>query len=145
MWNVIYIYRNAYKTFYNTVLKVIIIQVTTTWVKKLNTLRAIQALLPIQHLLFPGGSDCDLPATQKAWVQSLGWEDSLEKGMATHCRILAWEFSMDRGAWWAIVHGVAKSWTWLSDSHTHTHTHTHNFFRDGQKRKRFLPRMVHNR
>ena len=32
---------------------------------------------------------------------------------------------MDRGAWWAIVHGVAKSWTRLSDSpHTHTHTHT---------------------
>ena len=29
---------------------------------------------------------------------------------------------MDRGAWWAIVHGVAKSQTWLS---THTHTHTH--------------------
>jgi len=32
---------------------------------------------------------------------------------------------MDRGAWRAIVHGVAKSWTQLSNSHTHTHTHTH--------------------
>ena len=33
---------------------------------------------------------------------------------------------MDRGAWWAIVHGVTKSWTRLSDSpHTHTHTHSH--------------------
>ena len=30
---------------------------------------------------------------------------------------------MDRRAWWAIVHGVAKSWTRLS-THTHTHTHT---------------------
>ena len=29
---------------------------------------------------------------------------------------------MDRGAWWATVHGVAESWTWLSDTHTHTHT-----------------------
>ena len=29
---------------------------------------------------------------------------------------------MDRGAWWATVHGVAKSWTQLStDTHTHTH------------------------
>ena len=31
---------------------------------------------------------------------------------------------MDRGAWWATVHGVAKSQTLLS-THTHTHTHTH--------------------
>ena len=30
--------------------------------------------------------------------------------------------SMDRGAWWATVHGVAKNRTQLSDSHTHTHT-----------------------
>ena len=53
----------------------------------------------------------NLPATQETWVQSLGQADSLEKGMATRCRILAWEISMDRGAWWAVVHGVAKSWT----------------------------------
>ena len=33
---------------------------------------------------------------------------------------------MDRGAWQATVHGVPKSWTWLSDwTHTHTKTHTH--------------------
>ena len=33
---------------------------------------------------------------------------------------------MDRGAWWAIVHGITKSQTRLSDlTHTHTHTHTH--------------------
>ena len=31
-----------------------------------------------------------LPATQETWVRSLGWEDSLEKGMATHCSFLAW-------------------------------------------------------
>ena len=30
------------------------------------------------------------PAMQETWVQSLGWEDPLEKGMATHSRILAW-------------------------------------------------------
>jgi len=34
------------------------------------------------------------------------------------------ENPMDRGAWWATVHGVTKSRTWLS-THTHTHTHTH--------------------
>ena len=32
----------------------------------------------------------NLPAVQATWVQSLGWEDPLEKGMATHSRILAW-------------------------------------------------------
>ena len=31
------------------------------------------------------------PAMQETWVQSLGWEDPLEKGMATHSSILAWE------------------------------------------------------
>ena len=44
------------------------------------------------------------PAMWETWVQSLGGEDPLEEGMATHSNILAW---MDRGAWWAIVHGVA--------------------------------------
>ena len=55
------------------------------------------------------------PAVQETWVQSLGWEDPLEEGIATHSSILARRIPMDRGAWWAIVHGVAKSWTWLSD------------------------------
>ena len=32
----------------------------------------------------------NLPAMQETWVQSLGWEDTLEKGMATHSSILAW-------------------------------------------------------
>ena len=32
----------------------------------------------------------NLPATQETWVQSLGWEDPLEKGMATHFSIVAW-------------------------------------------------------
>ena len=41
-----------------------------------------------------------------------GGEDPLE-GMATHSSILVWRVPMDRGAWWAAVHGVAQSWTWL--------------------------------
>ena len=48
---------------------------------------------------------------QETWLQLLGQEDPLEKGMATHSTLLALENSMDRGAWWATVHGVAKSWT----------------------------------
>ena len=57
----------------------------------------------------------NLPAMQETWVQSLGWEDPLEEGIATHSNILAWKMPMDRGAWWATVHGAAKSWTCLSD------------------------------
>ena len=55
------------------------------------------------------------PAMQETSVESLGWEDPLEEGMATHSSILTWRISMDSVAWWAIVHGVAKSWTWLNE------------------------------
>ena len=48
----------------------------------------------------------NLPAMRETWVLSLGWEDPLEKGMATHSSVLAWRIPMDRGAWWATVHGV---------------------------------------
>ena len=41
-------------------------------------------------------------------VLSLGWEDPLEKEMATHWSILAWKNPMDRGAWRATVPGVAR-------------------------------------
>ena len=52
---------------------------------------------------------------QETWVLSLSWEDPLEEGMATHSSILAWRILMDRGAWRAAVHGVAKSQTQLSN------------------------------
>ena len=51
------------------------------------------------------------PAMWETWVQSLGWEDPLEEGMATRSSILAWRIPMDRGAWRATVHGVTKSRT----------------------------------
>ena len=40
----------------------------------------------------------NLPAMWETWVQSLDWEDPLEKGMATHSNILAWRIPMERGA-----------------------------------------------
>jgi len=47
----------------------------------------------------------NLPAVRETQVSSLGLEDPLEKGMATHCSILAW-----RMLWTEVtVHGVAKS------------------------------------
>ena len=53
---------------------------------------------------------------QETQVQSLGWEDPLEKGMAACSSLLAWRIPMDRGAWWAMLHGVTKSRTRLSTS-----------------------------
>ena len=79
---------------------------------------------------------------QETWVRSLGWDDPLEKGKATHSSILTWQIPglqrirhnfhfgkgngnplqysclenpMDGGAWWATDHGVPKSRKRLSD------------------------------
>ena len=54
----------------------------------------------------------NLPAMRETWVQSLGREDPLEKGVATRSSILQ-ENPMDRRAWQATVLGVAKSQTRL--------------------------------
>ena len=43
------------------------------------------------------------PAMWETWVQSLGWEDPLEKGKATHSSILTWRIP------WTTVHGVTES------------------------------------
>ena len=48
---------------------------------------------------------------QEMPVQPLGWEDPLEEGTATYSNILAWKILIDRGDWWANVHGV----TWGHD------------------------------
>ena len=56
---------------------------------------------------------------QEAPVQSLGQEDPLEEGLETHSSVPAWKISMDRGAWWATVHGVTESQTQLSGFHFH--------------------------
>ena len=56
----------------------------------------------------------NLPAMQKIQVQSLYWEDALEKGVATHSSILAWESHGQRSLQ-ATVHGFTKSQTQLSN------------------------------
>ena len=53
----------------------------------------------------------NLHAMLEMWVQSLGWEDPLEDGMATHSIVLAWRIPLDRGEWQATIDGVAQSWT----------------------------------
>ena len=57
----------------------------------------------------------NLPAMQEPQetrVWSLDWDDPLEEEMATYSSNFAWRiWIMDRGAWWATVHGVAESQT----------------------------------
>ena len=52
----------------------------------------------------------NLPTMQETQVQSLGLEDPLEKGMATHSSIFAWRIPWTNDPGWTIVHGVSKSW-----------------------------------
>jgi len=86
-----------------------------------------QAHLKIQFLLYQILDLCslfwaslvaqtvkNLPALQETWVQFLGQENPLEKGMATHSSIVAWRIPWAEELKWATLHGVAKSWTLLS-------------------------------
>ena len=52
----------------------------------------------------------NLPAMQEIWVQSLGWGRSPGEENGNLLQFSSLENSMDRGAWWAIVHGVTKEW-----------------------------------
>ena len=54
------------------------------------------------------------PAMWETWIRSLGWEDPLEKGKATHSSVLAWRIPRT-----VIVHGVVESQKQLSDFHFH--------------------------
>ena len=60
------------------------------------------------------------PAMRETWVRSLGWDDPLEKGKATHSSILAWRIP------WTIAHGVSKSPTWLGDFHSLTQVESYD-------------------
>ena len=88
----------------------------------------LQTFLPFfsSYLWFPLGFPCGSDHKESTCNvgdlgRSLGWEDLLEKGKATHSSILAWRIPMDRGAWWARVHGsqraghnwVTKHSTWF--------------------------------
>ena len=58
----------------------------------------------------------NLPALQETWVRSLGLERSPGEGNGNPLGYSCLGNSMDKGGWWATVHGVAKSWTQLSDN-----------------------------
>ena len=60
--------------------------------------------------------------TREMWIQSLGQEDSPRRGNGNPLHYSCLENPTDRGAWWAIVHGVTKSWTWLKWLSAHAPT-----------------------
>ena len=60
--------------------------------------------------------------TQEMRVRSLGWEDSLEEGMATHSSILAWKIP-----WTEELQSMESQRVWHNWARAHTHTHTHRF------------------
>ena len=66
----------------------------------------------------------NLPAMQKTWVWSLGWEDLLEEGMVTHSSILVWRIPWQKSqvgySPWDLKESDMTEWL----THTHTHTHT---------------------
>ena len=71
---------------------------------------------------FSGGSVVkNLPAMQKTWVQFLGWEDPLEKEMATPLQYSCLENSMDRGAWLATYSPWGRKEADTTEQLTHTH------------------------
>ena len=78
-------------------------------------------LFDIRVLGFPSGSDSkkNLPEIGETQVWSLGWEDRLEKGMATYTQYSCLENSIDRGAWQTTVQGVTRSKRWLSDKYVY--------------------------
>ena len=80
-------------------------------------------MAPLLQLGYPGGSGVKTPSstqkTQETWVQSLGWENPLEEGMATHSSILAWKipWTEELGKLWSM--GL-QSRTWLKQLGTDT-------------------------
>ena len=68
----------------------------------------------------------NLPAVQETWVWSLGWEDTLEEGMATQSSILAWRSSWTEepgGLQCMASQGIGHDW--VTNTFTHTYIHIH--------------------
>ena len=71
------------------------------------------------HIFFKGASQMALvvknPLVNAGDLRDVasipGSGRSLEEGMATHSIVLAWRILEERGAWWATIHSVVKSWT----------------------------------
>ena len=88
--------------------------------------RSVISLLFLWPFIFSGGSDGkESPCNAGDMGLFPGLGRSPGEGNGKPLQYSCLENSVDRGAWWAIVHGVTESD--MSEWLTHTHTHTHNF------------------
>ena len=69
----------------------------------------------------------NLPAMQEMWVQSQGWEDPLEKEMATHSSILAWEISWTEEPGGLQSMGLQRARHYWASNTTQHNTTQHNY------------------
>ena len=73
---------------------------------------SVHLLMPYPYTGFPDSSDGKESACKAGDIRDAGSIPGLgrspEEEMATHSSILAWRIPMDRGAWWATVHGVTE-------------------------------------
>ena len=74
-----------------------------SWVRKIHPGAGIGYPLQYSWASLVAQLAKNLPAVWETWVPSLGWQDPLEKGTATHSSILAWRIP------WITVHGVTTS------------------------------------
>ena len=88
-----------------------------TIVKNLPANRGSQYLVSFNHRAASWMAQTvkNLPAMRETWVWPLGWEDALEKEMATHSNILGWRIPETEESGGLQSVGLQKSWTWLSD------------------------------
>ena len=73
----------------------------------------------VRRQMYPSGSDGKESAIRMTGVQSLSWEKSPGEENGCPLQYSCLENSMDRGTWWATVHGIAKSLAQVRDEHFH--------------------------
>ena len=80
------------------------------WHKDYFELKAVEnKQILVMILGYPDGSAVEnLSAMQDTWVQSLNWEDPLEKGMATHSSIIAWRIPWTEEPVWLQSTGLYR-------------------------------------
>ena len=89
-----------------------------------SSLHSIREVLYVQWQGFPGGSVVKNPPAFAGDTGSIPGSGRSPGGMnGNPLQYSCLENPMDRGAWWTIVLGVVKSWTWLNE-HTQTHIYT---------------------
>ena len=102
-------------------------QATVHWVTELDTTEVTShTFIHVLFRDFPGGSDSKESVCNAGDLGSIiGLGRSSEERNGYPFQYSCLENSTDKRGWWAIVLGVEKSRTQLSNTHTHTHIHTH--------------------